>query len=40
MVLQADITKLRIESNWSPKILIDEGLDLTINSFSKYKKIL
>jgi nucleoside-diphosphate-sugar epimerase len=38
MVLHADITKLRIDSNWSPKIQIEEGIDLTINSFLKFKK--
>jgi nucleoside-diphosphate-sugar epimerase len=33
MVLQADNTKLRLETNWFPHVQLDEGLRITINWF-------
>ena len=35
MVLQADISKLRLESNWYPKINLDIGLEKTIKWYSQ-----
>ena len=35
MVLHSDITKLRMESNWSPKVSLEEGLDETIKWYHK-----
>lgn len=39
MHLQADITKLKLDLNWSPEISLEFGLEQTIEWFSHYESI-
>jgi nucleoside-diphosphate-sugar epimerase len=37
MVLQADNTKLKLETGWQPLVELDEGLESTVNWYLKFK---